>query len=119
MTDYRTLDSEWNFALAYFKRLDEALRYGNLCKMQGNMSGWLEALLILHDELYPQMKPEEKEKLEELKNRAIKLVKQGGAADKFTFKGLLSNYDRELRVIMKERGMDMPRKSDPSRALLN
>jgi hypothetical protein len=65
------------------------------------------------------MKDEEQKKLDELRQRATTLAKQSGNVDRYTFKGLLSNYERELRVIMKERGMDMPRKSDPSRALLN
>lgn len=119
MTNYKTDDSEWNFALAYFNRLDNAIKVCNLNKFQNNYRAWFDALWILHDELYPQMKSEERVVLEKLKNHSLQLVKAGGNVDVFTMRNALSNYERELRLIMKERGMDMPRKSDPTRALLN
>lgn len=118
MTDYRTDDSEWNFALAYFKRLDDVMKVCNLHKFQNNFNGWFEGLLVLYDELYPQMKPDEREAINKLKNKCEQLVKNSGGVDKYTLKNNLSRFEREMRVVMKSRGMDMPRKSDPSRALL-
>lgn len=117
--NYRTLDSEWNFALAYFKRWDEALRMANLSKFNSDWNKWLEALFILNDELVPQMKPEERIEVNELKQKCIKVMKARMNVDTYTMKGIISEYEVKLRIIMKERGMDMPRKSDPSRALLN
>lgn len=113
------MDSEWNFALAYFKRLDEALRLANFAKFKNDFGNWLEALLILHDELVPQMKPEELEAINKLKQECIKLIKARANVENYTLKQKISDYEVKLRVVMKERGMDMPRKSDPGRALLN
>jgi hypothetical protein len=119
MTDYRTLDSEWNFALAYFKRLDNLCILCNLAQANGNFVKWFDIICVLHKELKPQMKPEEKEKIQKLRDRCIVLIKNAPRVEKYTFNDNLEALEDELRFIMKERGMDMPRKSDPSRALLN
>jgi len=117
--NYKTLDSEWNFALAYFKRLDECLRIGNFAKGKNDFKMWLEALLMLHDELSPQMEKEEAEDISKLKTKCIRMVKLGNnSVDVYTMKQCLSDNEVGMRMVMKRRGMDMPRKSDPGRALL-
>lgn len=124
MNNYKTLDSEWNYAAAYMQRIDELFRYANAYKTTDNYQGWFKYLLALHDELLPQMKENADKKLDEkeiskdLRDKAQTWISAGRQAKAWDVHKTLSRWEEHLRNVMKERGMDLPRKLDPGSSLL-
>lgn len=122
--DYK-LDSEWNYAQAYLKRIDDCFILCNSCKLQHNYSGWFDALLALYDELAAQMKTEAPEGIdsevktaEEMRDRCREIINNASSIEGSILQRRLSDFEIYLRRIMKLRGMDLPRKPDPSKALM-
>lgn len=123
-------DTDWNFALAYLKRIDILLQQCNFYKGRNDFDNWLLSAYSVHDELYPRMivekkrdgtivcdEPIEANKLFEKAKASVRMNIKGNV-DRWIIINNLSNYERFLRDILRKRGMDMPKKNDPGRSLL-
>ena len=124
--DNLSLDSEWNEAKAYFYRIHLTLMAANDASLRHDHSGHFDALVRLHTELVAQMseEPEQKgemeTKAEQLKTMCERfLYSKNPNIDQRVLTSKLFDYERHLRFIMKIRKMDMPRKRDPKRALMD
>jgi hypothetical protein len=123
-------DSDWNFALAYLKRIDQLLQQCNYYKTKRDYDNWLLTIDALHTELYPRLEKttkdgvvivDEDKESNILRNIAMTQVKMmtKGNYDKWIIHGSLSTYERYLRNILRLRGMDLPKKSDPGHSMLS
>ena len=110
-------ESNWNYAEAYLKRVDSLFQAANMYKLMGNNTGWFETLCSVHDELAAQMKGDEEKESTDLREKCKKYVNIGHGIDAWLVKKTLSSWEIFMRKIMKERGMDLPRKFDPSKAM--
>lgn len=122
--DYK-LDSEWNYAQAYLKRIDDLFIMANSFKLKHDYKLWYDVLLALHDELAAQMKDtapngelSEVDVSKAFRDRC-EVISGQSVVEHGVVHRRLSDWEVYLRRIMKLRGMDLPRKPDPSRALMD
>lgn len=105
-------------------RIDKLFQLANFCKTTGDYQGWFKHLLALNDELSAQMK-EDKDPLKDEKKISLELRDKchtwvyGRGAKLWDVHKMLSKWEEHLRYVMKERGMDLPRKLDPGSSLLH
>jgi hypothetical protein len=127
--EFSEKDTEWNFALAYLKRIDMLLQKCNYYKTIQDYNNWLLNLDAVHTEIHPRLESitkegkiisDESKEADNLFNTAktqVVLINKGNI-DKWIIHRSLSNYERYLRNILRLRGMDMPKKTDPGHSLL-
>ncbi len=132
MSEFSEKDTDWNFAVAYLKRIDIALQKCNYFKGIRDYDNWLLNIDIVHTEIYPRLEIEKKrdgtlicdeytesDHLKQIAKVNVSSWKRKGNIDSWIIHDSLSNYERFLRNVMRKRGMDMPKKQDPGHALLN
>ncbi len=139
MAPYNSYNDEsiFNMALAYLSRIDKLL---NLCAMhsiQGNLEGWSKTITSLYREV--SIKLSDKEKLElngdkvTLKTINLHNLEEGDCTFKNmnalcnnivyleTFRKqilfMLHHLEMKLRKYMQVKGMLLPSKDDPARAI--
>jgi hypothetical protein len=130
MQEFSEKDTEWNFALAYLKRIDLLLQKCNYYKGIRDYDNWLLSIDAVHTEIHPRLETTTKDnkiildeateanKLRNIAKNQVSLMNKGNI-DKWIIHDSLNNYERYLRNILRLRGMDMPKKTDPGHSLLN
>jgi hypothetical protein len=122
MSDFSDKDTEWNFALAYLRRIDQLLQKCNYYKGIRDFDNWWLSIDSVHTEIQPRFENKEGEEVELLrtiaKNQVTLYIKKNNI-DRNIIHDSLNNYERYLRNILRLRGMDMPKKTDPGHSLLN
>lgn len=132
MTDFNEKDTEWNFALAYLKRIDVLLQKCNYYKTLRDYDNWLLNIDATHTEIHPRLQVnrksdgtlindelDESEKLATTARNQLTLFQNKGNIDRWIIHSSLNKYERYLRNILRLRGMDMPKKTDAGHSLLN
>ena len=115
--DETQLEESWNMAKAYFQRIDNLLTMADECQMKHKGLDWYEVLVSLYKELYPKMKPDEKEKakklLDELTGLKMEAMKKGkGTIPTRLFVG----FELYLRQLLEDKKMLTPKSDDPSKS---
>ena len=128
-------ESIFNMALAYLKRIDKMLYLADINSMQGNVMGWLNALSVVYRELSIRLTDDERKEIDGeqkdlefiiknldkcinfkcinvLCNNQIYLIKY-----KKYVMYLLDKLEIKLRILMQVKGMLLPSKDDPRRAI--
>jgi hypothetical protein len=130
MSDYSEKDTDWNFALAYLKRLDVLLQQCNYFKSISDYDNWLLSINSVHDEIFPRLEVVKKrdgtlvcdefKEADALFDKAKNIIyySRKGNVDSWLIRKTLSDYERFLREVLRKRGMDMPKKLDPGHSLL-
>jgi hypothetical protein len=119
-------DSDWNEATTYLFRIHASLWVNDEAKMSSQYKKQLSALYTVHGELSAQMvdnkgNDDGLKKAEELWSKAHSIVglwdAKRNVSEVLVLKALY-NYELHLRLVMKKRKMDMPRRRDLSKSLL-
>jgi hypothetical protein len=122
MSDFSDKDTEWNFALAYLRRIDQLLQKCNYYKGIRDFDNWWLSIDSVHTEIQPRFENKEGDEVEKLrtiaKNQVTLYIKKNNI-DRNIIHDSLNAYERYLRNILRLRGMDMPKKTDPGHSLLN
>ena len=119
-------DSDWNEATTYLFRIHAALLVSDESKMRNDFERQLNALYTVHGELSAQMVDNKGaddglKKAEELWSKAynaVSIYKSKRNISNLIVLKALYNYEVHLRLVMKKRKMDMPRRRDLSKSLL-
>lgn len=123
--------SDWNFAMAYFQRIDDSLKVCNRASMQNDFTGWLRGIEIFYREIssrfvhsyvdpHSKVVEDEYKKAESLLSKARNLVevdKRVNVSYMLKRKSL-EEVEMFLREIMRRRKMDLPSSNDPHRAMM-
>lgn len=118
--------SEWNGAIDYLRRIDQALLIAGEAAMTLNLYQWLHALKLFYREISSVMKEEERINLEQEGKRLSEeinkyLLKKQKLKNKTRInKELiesLEEYEIKLRKIYKESGLQMRLTEDASKSL--
>lgn len=115
--EHQTLDSEWNQAKATHMRIHFALMACKEAKYSWNMSAWYLGLVDFYAELSGSMTDPEV-KNEWTKLQELRSVRDTENMDE-SVQDIFMDVELGLRKIMRERGLDLPRKRDPGKALLD
>ena len=119
-------DSDWNEATTYLFRIHAALLVSDEAKMKNDFERQLNALYTVHGELSAQMVDNKGlddglKRAELLWSKAYNVVsihKNKRNISNLIVLRALYDYELHLRLVMKKRKMDMPRRRDLSRSLL-
>ena len=119
-------DSDWNEATTYLFRIHAALLVSDEAKMKNDFERQLNALYTVHGELSAQMVDNKGaddglKRAELLWSKAYNVVSihknKRNISNLIVLKALY-DYELHLRLVMKKRKMDMPRRRDLSKSLL-
>ena len=125
--DYVSDQAEFNQGIAYLMRMDEILKMIDVASIEGNIGKHYRLLNTLYKELYPMLvgKTDKKTKVTDLE-----LVKEFESMRQVVLHAINNNlarnlvgeyldaWEKELRKVMQEKGLNMPRKDDPGYAML-
>lgn len=110
------LSTDWNQAQMYQWRLHEISNNLASARRARSFSGWSVELWNIFSELSSQMTDEEHEEVkDELKLGDSYLSHD--YYDKYRFRAYM-NVESRLRQVMRDRGMLLPEKADPTNALM-
>ncbi len=134
MEDYHQ-ESIFNMALAYLKRIDKLLYLSDMCAMQGNADKWTNTLNILFRELCVKLQPDEISELTGEDKDIEFIINHYDQCINFRSLNKLCNHPRysktkrkillyllnelemKIRIKMQVKGMLLPSKDDPRRAI--
>lgn len=124
--DYKSDESNWNYADAYLKRIDHLFILANGAKMTNNYQWWFECLCALHDELVAHMKTtkgkgeeySEEDVSKNFRKRARGLLDKGSMLEISVLRNCFSDWEVHMRRVMRSRQMDLPRRDDKNFAVL-
>lgn len=120
MNDGFTLDSSWNMANAYFYRIHLAFVGLDQAKVNEDYKSMFKYLETIQGELIAQMTEPEQVKVETLQKLCrdnLNFLGYNKVDSRILTKNLYE-YEKYMRIIMRERKMDLPRQRDPGNALL-
>lgn len=114
--------NEFNMAVSYLDRLNSLLNLCNAASTNYDACLWFKALLALHRELSTEMKEEEINEWENIRNKINELLNKQQrqyirthrselSAELYT---MLDKTERKLRIIMKESGLQARMKDNPT-----
>jgi hypothetical protein len=114
--------SEFNDALGYLRRINACLYSADIAKFDSNLYSWFQALNSFYDELSTEIKDLDTEKfdrefIDDINNNlvATQMRKDNRPTAELIWK--LRKYERALRRIYKDSGLQMRMQSDASKAL--
>jgi hypothetical protein len=111
-----TLSTDWNQAQLTHYRIHLALMACKSAKYSKKYADWYDGLMDLFSELSSSM--DEKEQ-GEYKNKLLRLKEISTTKlQTIQLKSFLE-YELTLRTLMRDRGLDLPRKHDPKRSLMS
>lgn len=129
--DFSDKDTDWNFALAYLKRIDGLLQRCNYFKTIRDYDNWLLSIDAVHTEMHPRFETrknsdgstydesKEADKLRIIAKNQVNSFVNKSNIDRWIIHDSLNNYERYIRNIIRLRGMDMPKKTDAGHSLLD
>ena len=134
-------ESVFNMALAYLKRIDSILYFCQQSAMMGNVDNWTNNLRGIYREVSVKLSAEEKKEIlgDETPINIVTLTDHVIEEKEATFKNvyfllnnqgykkqhkkklmfLLDALEVKLRTKLQEKGMLLPSKQDPTKAVLN
>lgn len=128
-------ESYFNMAVAYFKRLDKLLYIADLCSMEGNVYGWNNVLNNVFREMCIKLTADEINQFKGKDADIIDIVKDLDNHINFRATNkicnnpqyirqykkqalyILNELEMKMRIMMQKRGMLLPSKDDPERAI--
>ncbi len=141
MTEQYGQESIFNMALAYLKRIDKLLYLCQQSAMSGNVENWTNNLRGVYREVSVKLTPEEKEDIlgDKVQINLATLIDKQIEEKEANFKSvyvlinnatykirhkrtimfLLDALEVKLRTRLQEKGMLLPSKQDPTKAVLN
>ena len=114
--------SEFNDALGYLRRINACLYSADMSSMELNFYGWFHALMIFRRELSTEIKNDALAEfdllIEDINNELNKVISSN---NKIRYSGdiyfNLDKFERKLRKVYKDSGLQMRMQSDASKAL--
>lgn len=101
-------ESEWNTAAYYFIQLSNLMFQAILSQANKNYGQALDYYLATHNMIVAHMKPQEEKIAKRCYNNCKVLISQK-QFDEETIIQNLNKYNKILRVVMRNRRMDIPR----------